>query len=221
MDEFLSNFPDLIQYLYKEKQKSGSLLTRNNRARFPEVISYFEQFCPTLAKRFSHIPSVLYPMKIIEFALEGLGDPLLSILWQHTNDVSTDDSTDVSISSEYPISTVRKYSRSTVRKYSRSFGIRITTHLIEKNLELEGIDITPKANPLTLNQYLRQTFGLSDGEIKVLLAYSESENKGRKVIADELVLSPNTIKTHTRSIMKKMKTKTINDAVQIVKAFKP
>jgi DNA-binding CsgD family transcriptional regulator len=196
-DLVFEKFAKKIQTIYKKQCKQE--IPSGKFAK--EFVQLLNMVCPELAKRFPKLVAVMLEFEVIDFAIKGLNDPILTALWKNQEPEG--------------------YTPYTIQKYSQSFGIRIASHLWKKNAELENIDLKPKANPLTLEEYLRQKFNLSQSEIKVLVAFCQSENRGRRQIAKDLVLTENTIKTHSRNILRKMKVKTINEAVDISSEFVP
>ena len=64
---------------------------------------------------------------------------------------------------------------------------------------------------------LFRSFGLSLREQSVLLEFVRGTSAGRPKIIKDLAISKNTLKVHIRNINKKMKTKTLNEAVEIIR----
>jgi DNA-binding CsgD family transcriptional regulator len=197
LDVRFTAFAKTIQKILRSIKSEAGFSTQ----RLAKDFAYqFETICPTLAQNFPKNISFLYAYDVIEFAVNGLGDKFLSSYWEGKD--------------------VQGYSIHTKNKHSQRFGIQIALHLVRKEDELKG-ETKLKVNPYTIEEYLFNTYNLSPGQIKVLLEYKKSENRGRKLIAKDLHLSENTIKSHVHSIMKKMKTESINEAVRLARKFIP
>ncbi len=117
------------------------------------------------------------------------------------------------------------YSSTTLRRKMRDFPDRIAYELWMREIELAYIStstpkdqIDPRTRALEYKRFVMNTFLLSDREADVVLAFCESgPDVGRGAILEKLCISKNTLKTHIRSITRKLNVRTMNEAVSTVK----
>jgi DNA-binding CsgD family transcriptional regulator len=69
----------------------------------------------------------------------------------------------------------------------------------------------PPAAPFEPNQKVRETLGISDRELEVLTRLAAG--RSNKEIANELNVSPNTIKTHIAKLFEKLEAKRRTEAI--------
>jgi DNA-binding CsgD family transcriptional regulator len=113
------------------------------------------------------------------------------------------------------------YSPRSIARLVKLFPKKVAHQLWMKNHELTNPQKTAVSVKTIWQQHHEiissQKLGLTDTEIKVVLAFMRLENQSRKEIARELSITTNTLKTHRRSILKKMKVSTIREAVDKVR----
>jgi ATP/maltotriose-dependent transcriptional regulator MalT len=75
----------------------------------------------------------------------------------------------------------------------------------------------PPAAPFEPNPKVRETLGISDRELEVLALLAAG--RSNKEIANQLNVSPNTIKTHVANLFEKLEAKRRTEAISRAREF--
>lgn len=156
-------------------------------------------------------PDLIFANSLLEFAVKGLALDHVSLIWQR---YFLEGTTVAEVAEE------TGYSTRSVNRWVKGFPERIARQLWEKNQEI--VEPRPPVRPGTSHQarvrFLQEVFFLSERQAEVLLVYCRpGKEKGRNAIADELFITQNTLKSHTRKIIRKMGAKNMNHAAAIAK----
>lgn len=159
-------------------------------------------------RQYSHSPDIVFAKNIIDFAVAGLNDPATTLLWKEVflNGMSYLDVAELTL-----------YSSKTIQRRVASFPERVSIQLWEKNMELVG-RIKEEVHPSTVFQrqaaVLIDQYKLSNKEAEIVLTFCQCPRPiSRRVVADILVISENTLKTHIKGIVHKMNVTRMNEAV--------
>ena len=111
----------------------------------------------------------------------------------------------------------RSYSIEYVRRIRRNIGVVVASQLIQMENIAEmfsQISVSPRA--WKVFDYL-SALRLSSREQDVLLTFARQDDGGRSSLARKLHISENTLKVHIRSINEKLGTRTLNEAVLVLR----
>ena len=184
----------------------GGLIDHDEANKFRVL---FTQNFPVLSAEFANLPGFVYARAVINFAVEILDDENVYTVWSLYFEKGKRLS---------DLAEAMHYSTRTVRRFVKSFPERIAVQIWESALVPPSP--VPETTPRTLltkaKRILENDYTLSLRASEALLVFCLTFRMGmsRKDIAEKLlIISPNTLKTHVRRIIRQMDKKQLNPAV--------
>lgn len=188
-----------------------------NAAGFTRYFQYETKRLPSIARRVvpelvknleGGEPNAIYAEYLVKFSLRGVANPEYRSIWWlcFVQGVATKE-----------VAARLFLSQRTVQRRMAALPEIVTGQLLRKNLELSNsaeISLSPITKQQSLTRLLFTHFGLTEREAEVLLMFcGPGAPLGRQVIAEKLFISRNTLKSHIRKIIRKIRVTTMNEAV--------
>jgi DNA-binding CsgD family transcriptional regulator len=220
MNELDAKFHDLTRIVtlyckYRLDLQRGS--TRNNHRAtritdgsiLDESVTVIRSLLPRLSNKVGSVfPSSIFVDRILDIGVARFNDRLLTLIWEQYYKFQT---------TVRDIADLSNYSPRSVQRRIDLFPGIIANELWKINDEFSNPETTffvPISKRQRALEILKQEFSLTEKEINIVLAYNWSRPYvGRKVVADRLKISINTLKTHHRSICRKLHSTSINEAI--------
>jgi len=113
----------------------------------------------------------------------------------------------------YHLDYKERHIRRFVRKFPKIIAGQIWEEYCCSDEFIGNIDSTALMFEARICSHVRETYGLSNRQSQVLVSFCTHHLGTRKEIAKKLFISGNTLKSHIRQIIKKMKVENITEAV--------
>ena len=204
-DEGFSELISAIEYFCENERKAAKGRPFDQGAA-KELRSTFTRELPDLSQQIPDAPNTVYSRYVIIFAVRGLSSVVFSIIWQDYYGGA------VPVSE---LSSKISYGEKSTRNFVKQFPERVATQLWEEQLAMlpAVLKMTPGTIEQRAKRRLEEHYDLSKTHATVLFEFSRAEKAvGRKAISDRLFISINTLKAHTKRILKQTGSTTMNEA---------